>query len=193
MGQSYCQQNKSPNLISYELKLKNARQNFLLFAIMTVVNVALLLMRVSFGFSFSAFIPSLTAELSLAFHSAGQSDISLTFTVFSLALSALFVFLAVGLNKKDAFLPFALVLMLSDTSVFVVYFVCNIRYLLQSPISAILIMLLHGWVLYYLISAAVSKRRLKKTSMSVYDVDFSEIQEENREENGDYNTGNTDL
>ncbi len=172
------QRELTPRII-HETNLKNTKQSFILFAIMTAVNLVTVLSGLSFSFSFSAFLPSILAEMSVAFRDMGLHEISTVYLTVSIVFTSAMLLLAFFIFKKPVILPISLALMILDTAVMVFYIVFNISRLIASPLSLLIHVLLHVWMLYYLISSVVSVRKNRENpEKTVYDAEFTEIEDE---------------
>lgn len=138
------------------------RSNLLLLIIFTVVNIVLIAVNSESYFLFSAFIPYFITLLGAQFGGfGGESFLSAPVFYVALAISAviLIVYLLCWIFSKKhiAWLIVALVLFSVDT-------LCMLAlYLMTGGIAeAILDVLFHGWVLYYLISGVVAYFKLKR-------------------------------
>lgn len=135
------------------------RSNFLFLIIFTVINIVLIACKSDSYFLFSAFVPYIISLLGAEF--GGEAFLSAPVFYIALAISAviLIVYLLCWIFSKKhiAWLIVALGLFIIDT-------VCMLAfYLLFGGImSAMLDVLFHAWVLYYLISGVVAYFKLKR-------------------------------
>ena len=134
-------------------KFNSARSNLLLMIILTLVNVILYFVGTDSMLLFSATIPYLAA---LFGHWLAPSDIAVMCYMLAGFLIALYLLCWLLSKKRYVWLIIALVLFAVDTVV-MVYF--NIRF---GDYSEILDVLIHTWVLYYLVIGVISGVKLKK-------------------------------
>lgn len=141
----------SPRTIAQQ-KYDVARGNLLLMLILTAVNVILLLFDSSTMLLFSATIPYVVVLFGVAMEET-------TAIVFAVSIAALIIVLYLTTwifsKKKYGFMVFALIMFLLDTA-----FMVGI-YLWSGDFSGILDVLIHAWVLYYLVIGVINGRKLK--------------------------------
>lgn len=140
----------SPRAIA-EQKYSTARANLLLMSILTVINTVLLLAGSSYMLLFSATVPYLSVAFGLAF------DGGLLYAFIAVAVINIALYLASWqLSKKNyGWMILALVLFILDT------IIMGGMYLLVEEASGILDVLIHAWVLYYLIIGVKYGKKLK--------------------------------
>ncbi len=154
----------------YESKFKSARYNLLLVIGMTGINIMMLLLGGSSYFLFSATIPYslsvdgayLTGRLPDMYYEdwpAGEAFLGngFFFTMIGIAFAILAVYLLCFLfskKYKTGWMITAAVLFVLDT----LYMV----FIYGVGIDSLMDILLHAWVLYYLISGVVYGLKLKK-------------------------------
>ena len=165
-----------PKDVLYQRNLKSASANLLLFAVLSVVNVLLLLSNAGISFTFSAFLPEFLIGLGAEFSAASGSNGPLV------VYSVIAVFFIVGCivsallaKKRPLWLILGLALALVDTVCMVLIIVPIIDVYLESGVGSLVIyFLFHAWVLYYLINGLVSYTKLKKLPVGpvVYQAPF---------------------
>lgn len=143
---------QSPRLVAVQ-KYKIARQNLLLMIILTVLNVVVLAAGSNIMMLFSATIPYLAVAMGLA-----VSDSILMLICICIAVVAIAVYLLCWLLSKKHYgwMLAAMVLFIIDTVVMIG------MYLIAQDFSGIFDILIHAWVLYYLIVGVRYGGRLKK-------------------------------
>lgn len=140
-------------------KYNSARANLALMIVLTVVNIILLLVGSDSMLLFSATVPYFTSILAYA---AVEYGLAANMTIFVVcvtitAVAILLYMLCWWLSKKRVgFMTTALVLFLLD-SAFMVYL-----YVTEADVSGILDVIIHAWVIYYLIIGVSSGTKLKK-------------------------------
>ncbi len=152
----------------YEQKYKASRMNLLLVVAFTAINLVLLITNANSYFLFSAFIPYFIATLGMLmcgrfpeeYYEGVEDMVFLDNSVFvvlfiiSLALTLLYLLAGIFSNKnRVGWLIFALVFFGIDT----------LGMLLINGISfeAILDVVFHGWVIYYLVLGINAHNKLK--------------------------------
>lgn len=140
----------SPRAIA-EQKYSTARGNLLLMTILTVINTVLLIANSSYMLLFSATVPYLSVAFGLAFGGG------LFYAFIAVAVINIALYLASWqLSKKNyGWMILALVLFILDT------IIMGGMYLLIEEASGILDVLIHAWVLYYLIIGVKYGKKLK--------------------------------
>ncbi len=135
------------------------RSNLLLLIVFTVINIVLIATKSGTYFLFSAFVPYFITHLGAVF--GGETFLSAP--VFYIMLAIAIVILAVYFlcwlfsKKHIAWLIVALALFIVDTVCMLVVYL-----LFGGIMSAMLDILFHAWVLYYLISGVVAYFKLKR-------------------------------
>lgn len=134
-------------------KYDNARANLLLMVILTAVNVILAAAGTDYMMLFSATVPYLFATLGTI-----EELSSLLVPGIVLAFLGIAVYFVCWLLSKKhyAWMIVALVLFSIDTLAMVAL------YVLVGDFSGILDMLIHAWVMFYLITGAINGYKLKK-------------------------------
>ena len=135
------------------------RSNLLLLIIFTIINIVLIATKADSYFLFSAFVPYFITDIGAAFGGEAFLTAPVFYIMLAIALLILVVYFLCWLFSKKhiAWLIVALALFIVDT-------VCMLAvYLLFGGImSAMLDVLFHAWVLYYLISGVVAYFKLKR-------------------------------
>lgn len=167
--------NKSP-LTPYEFaveKTKAARSNLLLMIILTVVNIILSLVSSDVILLFSATVPyfSVAVGTELGFTAGG--------VIFALAILILYYLCWIFSKKHYGWMIGALVMFIIDTLVMAVI------YLAAQDFSGILDVVVHIWVLYYLIIGVKYGSQLKNMPADIENE--SETQEFDTEQPATYN------
>lgn len=141
----------SPRDIAQQ-KYDTARGNLLLMIILTAVNLVLLFFDSATMLLFSATIPYLVMMFGIAL----EETTAIVFAG-SVAAAIILIYLSAWIfsKKKYGFMALALVMFLIDTA-----FMVGI-YLWSGDFSGILDVLIHAWVLYYLVIGTVNGRKLK--------------------------------
>ncbi len=143
----------------FEQKYKTARANLLLMIVLTAVNILLLIAQSDSMLLFSATIPYFSSVLAYMAVEYGLAA-NMTLFVFCVAITAVSILLYLlcwWLSKKHVgWMITALVLFVLDTA-FMVYL-----YMTEQDVSGILDVLIHAWVIYYLIVGISSGTKLKR-------------------------------
>ena len=145
-------------------KAANGRHSLLLIVIFTVVNMVMTLLDTGTYFLFSASVPYHLVLMGMAFDNgfadgAWHVRSTLTYTGLALALVIVAVYLLCWLlsKKREGFLTAALVPFIIDTAALVILaFV-----LYENPVSQLMDLLLHIWVIVELVQAAGACKKLK--------------------------------
>lgn len=134
-------------------KYDMSRGNLLLMLILTAVNIVLLFFDSSAMLLFSATVPYLVVLFGITL----EETAAIVFAC-SIAAVIIIVYLSAWIfsKKKYGFMVLALVMFLIDTA-----FMMGI-FLWSGDFSGILDVLIHAWVLYYLIIGVKNGRKLKK-------------------------------
>ena len=168
MANFQMQGQPSPRAL-YEQKYKSSRMNLLLVVAFTVINLILLITNANSYFLFSAFVPYFIAGLGMmmcgrfpAEYYEGMEE--MTFfdnSVFAVLLIIAFAITLVYLlawfmssKNRSGWLIFALVFFAIDTVAMI--FVDGIS------LEAILDVVFHGWVIYYLVIGINAAKKLKE-------------------------------
>lgn len=140
-----------------EQKYRNARANLLLMAILTVLNIILLVTESSISFPFSAVIPQISAIWGIIWLGMEQTvPAILGIAVAVICLAA--YFLCYFFSKKHYGWMIAALCLFSLDSLACLY------YTLKDFDAAYLIdIAFHGWVMYYLIIGVINGARLRQS------------------------------
>lgn len=147
------QQNFSPRE-NLKKKYDNCRSNLLLVIIFTVINCILLFTKSETMFLFSATIPYFVMVLGVF---SEIYELLIASIVIAVVIVVLYFLCWLFSKKRYGWLIAALVLFSLDTLALIGL------YLLMEDFSGIFDLLVHIWVLYYLISGIVHGVKLKKT------------------------------
>ncbi len=165
-----------PKDVLYQRNLKAASSNLLLFAVLSVVNVLLLLSGAGISFTFSAFLPEFLIGHGAEFSAmSGSNGPLVVFSVIAVIFIVGCIVSALLAKKRPLWLILGLVLALVDTVCMVLIIVPIIDvYLQNGVVSLVIYFLFHAWVLYYLINGLVSYSKLKKLPVEpvVYQAPF---------------------
>lgn len=134
-------------------KLNTARVNLLLMIILTLVNIVLYFAGTDTMMLFSATIPYYAAGFGQVFM---PSDVSVALFALAGALIITYFLCWLFSKKHYGWMIAALVLFVIDTAAMVYL------YIHFSDISGILDVLVHAWVLYYLVVGVINGINLKK-------------------------------
>lgn len=145
------QQNMTPREAA-EQRFKMSRNNLLLVVILTVVNIVMLYLGSDSMMLFSASIPYYAVGFGVWWESFELFVVGIVVAVVLIALYFLCWLLS---KKRPGWLIVALVLFVLDTIALAGL------YIMAGEVSGILDVLLHAWVLYYLIIGISSARKLK--------------------------------
>lgn len=142
----------------YTQKFNSARSNLLLVLVLTLVNIGLLIAGSDTFMLFSASIPYYAVCLPVVW---GEFELFVVGCVLAVVLMVLY-FLCWLLSKKHpGWLVVALVLFILDTLALIGF------YLLAEEISGIMDVVIHVWVLYYLVNGIFAARKLKNLPMTL--------------------------
>lgn len=130
------------NLAFAQEKYETARKNLLLMIIFTAVNVVLLILNADVMMLFSATVPYMAAAFGFAWQGTGFSMVCFTIAVITVVLYVLCWYMS---KKRYGWMIVALVMFILDTLAMAG------MYLGLGEISGILDVVIHAWVLYYLI------------------------------------------
>lgn len=136
-----------------EQKYKAARSNLLLTIILTVVNVVMLLTGSESMLLFSISVPFYAVVF--GYFMEGTTML-ITGCVIAAIMLAAYLLCWIFSKKRAGWLIAAMVLFIIDTVVM------GLMYLLLEEASGIMDVLIHAWVLYYLIVGVISASKLKK-------------------------------
>ncbi len=136
-----------------EVKYKSARSNLLLTIILTVVNVVMLIAGSENMLLFSISVPFYAVVF--GYFMEGTAML-ITGCVIAAIMLAVYLLCWIFSKKRTGWLVAALVLFVIDT------IVMGLMYLGLGEVSGIMDVLIHAWVLYYLIMGVVSASKLKK-------------------------------
>lgn len=153
----------SSNKKSEELeeRIYNCAVNYIIYSILTAVNVIMVLIGVGMSLSFSGFLPTLLAELSVTLKQAIQRpDMANVYMVCSISLTVIYIATAILLKKRSDLIFIPLTLTAVDTIVLVIFIVTHITNMLYVALYYMLTVLFHIWIMYYLISGAISVKKL---------------------------------
>ncbi len=152
--------------------------NLLLFTVLSVINVVLTLAESSVTFSFSAEIPVyLTALGVYSKKITGSSSVLVIFMAAALVFIGFCLICAFLSKKHYGWLIPALVLVAIDT------FFAGWAYLpiaSEMLFSAVISVLFHIWMLYYLVKAVLAMSKLRKLppEPAIYEAPFTEAPEQ---------------
>lgn len=136
-----------------EQKYKSARMNLLLIIILTVVNVVLLLVGSDTMLLFSISVPYYAVVMG---YFMGDQVMLITGCVIAAIMLAVYLLCWIFSKKRAGWMIAALVLFIIDT------LVMGLMYLSAGEVSGIMDVLIHAWVLYYLIVGVITASKLKK-------------------------------
>lgn len=140
----------------YESNFNKARANLLMMAVLSLVNVILILTNANLSFPFSATFPQIATAFGQGLAEAGLGTPALVagivVALISIGLYVLCWFLC---KKYRGAMVAALILFVLDC-------LCLIPYLLESPGSMLIDVLFHAWVMYYLIIGVVAYAKLRR-------------------------------
>lgn len=136
-----------------EQKYKAARSNLLLTIILTVVNVVLLIAGSESMLLFSISVPFYAVVF--GYFMEGTTML-ITGIVIAAIMLTVYLLCWIFSKKRTGWLVAAMVLFIIDTAVMA------LMYLFAGEMSGIMDVLIHAWVLYYLISGVSSASKLKK-------------------------------
>lgn len=139
-----------------EQKYSTARHNLLLVIILTVVNVVLLLVNSNTMLLFSATVPYLSVVFGLEFAAEMGSSALYPFIAVAVIDLAIYVAAWVLSKKRYGWMILALVMFIFDTIIML-----GMYALAASLADAIIDVLVHIWVLYYLIIGVKYGKQLK--------------------------------
>lgn len=149
----------------YQQKFNSARSNLLLMLILTVVNIVLLVAGSDTFLLFSASIPYYAVCLPVVW---GEYALFLAGCILAAVLMVLYFLCWLLSKKRPGWLVVALVLFALDTLGLVGF------YVLAEEISGIMDLLIHVWVLYYLISGISCAKKLKNIPMTLEETEEAE-------------------
>lgn len=124
----------------------------LMVAALTAINILLIAINASFYFPFSAYLPLLITGVGLSMGTTTALTVCIIISVIITVIYALLWFLS---KKKTAFIAVALGLFLIDSG----FMLAGIDW--ANPVSSLVDVLFHVWVISYLIIALVAKKKLK--------------------------------
>lgn len=133
-------------------KYETARKNLLLMLVLTIVNIVLVVVGSDVMMLFSATVPYLAAVFGVVWGSGAFSIACFALAAILLLLYALCWHFS---NKKYGWMIVALVLFIIDTLAMIGW------YLLWGEFSGILDVVIHVWVLYYLIIGVKYGKQLR--------------------------------
>lgn len=135
-----------------EEKYEAARKNLLLMLVLTVINIVLVAFDSTVIMLFSATIPYYAAALALMIRSQSMLILGLGLAIILL----LAYFLCWYFSKKHyGWMIFALILFIVDTIGLILI------YILSEDISGVLDLIMHIWILYYLVIGVINGYKLK--------------------------------
>lgn len=153
----------------YLQKFNAARSNLLLMLILTVVNIALLIAGSDTFLLFSVSIPYYAVCLPVVW---GEYELFLAGCVLAVILVVVYFLCWLLSKKRPGWLIVALVLFILDTLGLIGF------YLLAEEVSGIVDLVIHIWVLYYLISGIMNAKKLKNMPMTLEETDEAVAVEE---------------
>lgn len=140
----------------YESNFNKARYNLLMMAVLSLVNVVLILANASISFTFTATFPQIAVIFGMVFAEEGLGTpalvVGIVVALISIGLYVLCWFLC---KKYRGAMVAALILFALDC-------LCLVPYLLDSPGDMIIDVLFHAWVMYYLVIGVVAYVKLRK-------------------------------
>ena len=140
----------------YESNFNKARANLLMMAVLSLVNVILILANANLSFTFSATFPQIATAFGQGLAEAGLGTPALVagivVALISIGLYVLCWFLC---KKYRGAMVAALILFVLDC-------LCLIPYLLKSPGDMLIDVLFHAWVMYYLVIGVVAYVKLRR-------------------------------
>ncbi len=143
-------------------KYDSARSNLLLMLILTVVNIILLFTGSSSMMLFSATVPYFAVSIGIFMEDAAV----LTVCCIIAAVTIILYLLSWIFSKKQyAWILFALILFVIDTVAMIG------MYISAQDFSGILDILIHAWVLYYLVLGVINGKKLKNLPEDVESFD----------------------
>ena len=145
-------QNLSPREMQ-EQRYKTSRANLLLIIILTVVNVVMLLVGSETMLLFSISVPYYAVVFGYVME---NTTMLTTGCVIAAIMLVVYLLCWIFSKKRTGWMIAALVLFIIDTVVM------GLMYLGLGEASGIMDVLIHAWVLYYLIVGVISASKLKK-------------------------------
>jgi len=164
----------------YQRNLKAASSNLLVFAILSAVNMVLVLTGSSITFTFSAYLPEMLVVLGQEIKlMTGKGGALAVFIVISLLFIVACVVSALLAKKRPLLLILGLVLVAGDTVLMLIDILPVISLWIEAgmTVSLLIYFLFHAWILYYLINGLVSYSKLKALPPEpmTYDVPFETV------------------
>lgn len=146
-------------------KYSNARSNLLLMIGLTLVNIILLLVGSDTMMLFSATVPYFVAAIGVG---TEITELLIIFVAIAIAILIIYLLCWIFSKKHYGWMIVALVLFIIDSIC-----MCGL-YISIQDFSGILDVLIHIWVLYYLIIGVKSGAQLKKMPEEVIEQQISE-------------------
>lgn len=140
----------------YTQKFNSARTNLLLVLVLTLVNIILLIAGSETFMLFSASIPYYAVCLPVVW---GEFELFVAGCILAAVLLVIYFLSWLLSKKRPGWLVVALVMFILDTLALIGF------YLLAEEISGIMDVVIHIWVLYYLVNGIFAARKLKNMPM----------------------------
>jgi len=151
-----------PRLL-YQRNIKSGSSNLLIFSIFTIINIILIFIDANLSFLFSAYIPQFMIAIGRAFaDTTGSNGLLIVFSVIAGLYVIGCILSAVLANKKTEWLILGAVLVTLDTVLMLIDILPSIAaFLADDTVSLVILLLFHAWILYYIVNALVSYKKLK--------------------------------